>query len=193
MSASESLFNRLRPGKKLALVDNTPGVTRDRRVLIPARLYDLNFDVVDTAGFEDAAAKSIPGRMREQTGRAVDARLRPDSVRHRRTRRGAARRPHLRRSGAPGRQAGGAGAANKSEARRRGALLEAWELGLGTPVAISTEHGQGLPDLRNAVVEALGEAHILRTAPAEEAQPAADQTALLGDDVEDPMSKPAYN
>ena len=48
-----TLFNRL-AGRKLALVDDTPGVTRDRRVH-PAKLYDLHFDVIDTAGFEDAA------------------------------------------------------------------------------------------------------------------------------------------
>src|SRR5688572_16622936 len=66
-----TLFNRL-VGRKLALVDDTPGVTRDRRVHA-AKLYDLNFDVVDTAGFEDAAAETLAGRMRAQTEIAIEA------------------------------------------------------------------------------------------------------------------------
>src|SRR5690349_7908315 len=64
-----TLFNRL-AGRKLALVDDTPGVTRDRRVHA-ARLYDLEFDVIDTAGFEDAAPDTLQGRMRAQTEIAV--------------------------------------------------------------------------------------------------------------------------
>ena len=64
-----TLFNRL-AGRKLALVDDTPGVTRDRR-RHPAKLYDLAFDVIDTAGFEDAPAASLPGRMRAQTEIAI--------------------------------------------------------------------------------------------------------------------------
>src|SRR3954468_7585335 len=64
-----TLFNRL-AGRKLALVDDTPGVTRDRRVHA-ARLYDLDFDVIDTAGFEDAAPETLQGRMRAQTEIAI--------------------------------------------------------------------------------------------------------------------------
>ena len=64
-----TLFNRL-AGKKLALVDDTPGVTRDRRIH-DAKLYDLRFEVIDTAGFEEAAAASLEGRMRAQTELAV--------------------------------------------------------------------------------------------------------------------------
>ena len=64
-----TLFNRL-AGRKLALVDDTPGVTRDRRVH-PARLYDLRFDVIDTAGFEDAGPATLQGRMRAQTEIAI--------------------------------------------------------------------------------------------------------------------------
>src|SRR5262245_11378788 len=65
-----TLFNRL-AGRKLALVDDTPGVTRDPRVH-PAKLSDLRFDVVDTAGFEDAHAASLQGRMRVQTETAIE-------------------------------------------------------------------------------------------------------------------------
>ena len=65
-----TLFNRL-VGKKLALVDNQPGVTRDLREG-QARLGDLRFTVIDTAGLEDATDESLPGRMRKLTERAVD-------------------------------------------------------------------------------------------------------------------------
>ncbi|HRP79965.1 MAG TPA: 50S ribosome-binding GTPase, partial [Aquamicrobium sp.] len=65
-----TLFNRL-VGRKLALVDDTPGVTRDRRVHA-ARLYDLRFEVIDTAGLEEAGAASLEGRMRAQTETAID-------------------------------------------------------------------------------------------------------------------------
>ena len=112
-----TLFNRL-AGTKLALVDDTPGVTRDRRVHA-ARLYDLDFDVIDTAGFEDAAAETLQGRMRAQTEIAIgEADL--DLLRHRRQDRPAARRQDLRRDRAPLRQAGGAGRQQGRGARRRG-------------------------------------------------------------------------
>src|SRR6476620_3695981 len=65
-----TLFNRL-VGRKLALVDDTPGVTRDRRVHA-AKLYDLEFDVIDTAGLETAEAASLAGRMRQQTEIAIE-------------------------------------------------------------------------------------------------------------------------
>ena len=64
-----TLFNRL-AGRRLALVDDTPGVTRDRRVH-PAKLYDLHFDVIDTAGFEVAGPDTLQGRMRAQTEIAI--------------------------------------------------------------------------------------------------------------------------
>ena len=64
-----TLFNRL-VGKRLALVDDTPGVTRDRR-LADARIGDLHFQVIDTAGLEEATAESLEGRMREQTEIAI--------------------------------------------------------------------------------------------------------------------------
>ena len=149
-----TLFNRL-AGRKLALVDDTPGVTRDRRVH-SARLYDLSFDVIDTAGFEDAAAATLQGRMRAQTELAIEeadlvfflidskAGLLPDDRTFAEI---------VRRSGKPV-----VLVANKAEARgAQSGMLESWELGLGEPVPVSAEHGQGLPDLRDAIIAAIGE------------------------------------
>jgi GTP-binding protein len=65
-----TLFNRL-AGRKLAIVDDTPGVTRDRREA-PGRLGDLELRLIDTAGYEDAPTGTLEARMREQTERAVD-------------------------------------------------------------------------------------------------------------------------
>jgi GTP-binding protein len=187
-----TLFNRL-AGKKLALVDDTPGVTRDRR-RHEARLYDLSFDVIDTAGFEDAPAASLPGRMRAQTEIAIgeadlifflmDAKtgLVPDD---------RAFAEIVRRSGKPV-----VLVANKAEARgAQGGFLESWELGLGEPVPISAEHGQGLPDLREAIIAALGE----KRAFGEDEEAAGDELAasevLIGEDIADPDAEeaPAYD
>ena len=182
-----TLFNRL-AGKKLALVDDTPGVTRDRRVH-PARLYDLHFDVIDTAGFEDAAAATLQGRMRAQTEIAireadliffmVDAKsgLMPDDRTFAEI---------VRKSGKPV-----VLVANKAEARgAQGGMLEAWELGLGEPVAVSAEHGQGLPDLRDAVVAALGEKRAFGDDEDEDEELA---DALVGEDIADPDAEPVYD
>jgi GTP-binding protein len=184
-----TLFNRL-AGRKLALVDDTPGVTRDRRVH-PARLYDLTFDVIDTAGFEDAAAGTLQARMRAQTEIAiaeadivlfvVDAKagLMPDDRTF---------ADIVRKSGKPV-----VLAANKAEARgAEGGVVDAWELGLGEPVPISAEHGQGLPDLRDAVVEALGEERALGRDEEDEAG-AGDSLPLVGEDIADPDAEPAYD
>jgi GTP-binding protein len=184
-----TLFNRL-VGRKLALVDDTPGVTRDRRVHA-ARLFDLEFEVIDTAGFEDAAPETLPGRMRAQTEIAIgdadlvlfmiDAKggLLPDDKTF---------ADVVRRSGKPV-----VLVANKAEARGAGAgLLEAWELGLGEPVPISAEHGEGLPDLREAIISALGAERAL----GEDEAPAADAVSdvLVGEDVDpDAEDEPAYD
>jgi GTP-binding protein len=187
-----TLFNRL-AGKKLALVDDTPGVTRDRR-RHPAKLYDLAFDVIDTAGFEDAPAASLPGRMRAQTEIAireadlilflVDAKtgLVPDDRTFAEI---------VRRSGKPV-----VLVANKAEARgAQGGFLESWELGLGEPVPISAEHGQGLPDLREAIIAALGEERALGDDEAEAANETAESDVLIGEDIADPDAEqaPAYD
>jgi len=184
-----TLFNRL-VGRKIALVDDTPGVTRDRRTH-EARLQDLSFDVIDTAGFEDEAPQTLAGRMREQTeiaiGEAdiilfmVDARsgLLPDD---------RAFADIVRRTGKPV-----VLAANKAEARgAQGGAVEAWELGLGTPVGISAEHGLGISDLRDAIVEALGE----ERAFADDEDDGLDIGApLVGEDIADPdaETEPAYD
>jgi GTP-binding protein len=184
-----TLFNRL-AGRRLALVDDTPGVTRDRRVH-PAHLFDLDFEVIDTAGFEDAAPETLAGRMRAQTEIAirdadlilfmVDARagLLPDD----KTFAGI-----VRRSGKPV-----VLVANKAEARGASAgLIEAWELGLGEPVPISAEHGEGMPDLREAIIAALGEERAF--ADDEAMESAAPSEALIGEDVDpDAEEEPAYD
>ncbi|CAN7265497.1 ribosome biogenesis GTPase Der [Aminobacter sp. LjRoot7] len=186
-----TLFNRL-VGKKIALVDDTPGVTRDRRVHA-AKLYDLVFDVIDTAGFEDAGAATLQGRMRAQTEIAikeadliffmVDAKagLTPDDRTFVEI---------VRRSGKPV-----VLVANKSEARgAAGGALEAWELGIGEPVQISAEHGLGMPDLRDAVVEALGK-EVVFADDEDEAGDVAESDVLIGEDIADPDAEeaPAYD
>jgi len=183
-----TLFNRL-AGRKLALVDDLPGVTRDRRVH-PARLYDLRFDIIDTAGLEDAPATSLAGRMRAQTEAAIaeaglvffmiDAKvgITPDDRTF---------ADLVRRSGKPV-----VLVANKAEARgAQTGMLEGWELGLGEPIPISAEHGQGLPDLREAIIAALGEE---RAFPEEE-KPVAEEAPLIGEDISDTDDEyvPAYD
>jgi GTP-binding protein len=143
-----TLFNRL-VGRKLALVDDTPGVTRDRREGL-ARLHDLAFTVVDTAGFEDADAASLAGRMRQQTDAAVgdaavallvfDARagITPLDKHF---------ADWLRKRGTPLILV-----ANKAEGRAGElGVAESYRLGLGDPVQISAEHGEGMADLFEAL------------------------------------------
>ena len=144
-----TLFNRL-VGKKLALVDDLPGVTRDRREG-QGRLFDLDFQIVDTAGFEEADPGTLPGRMRAQTEAAlgnanvvlflVDARagitpLDKTIAQWLRTQ----SRPVIL-------------VANKVEGRAtsEAGLSESYELGLDEPVAISAEHGEGLVELYDAL------------------------------------------
>ncbi|RVC61799.1 MAG: ribosome biogenesis GTPase Der, partial [Mesorhizobium sp.] len=83
--------------------------------------------------------------------------------------------------------------ANKAEARgAQGGLLEAWELGLGEPIPVSAEHGQGMPDLRDAVVEALGEERALGEEEDDSDEIAASEV-LIGEDIADPDAEPAYD
>jgi GTP-binding protein len=149
-----TLFNRL-VGKRVALVDDSPGVTRDRREG-RARLGDIEFRVFDTAGLMQAAPESLGGRMQAQTEAAIsaadavlfliDARAGLLPVDH-------AFADLVRRSGKPAILV-----ANKAEARAAQAgVLEAHALGLGEPVAISAEHGEGLADLYTALRAVLPE------------------------------------
>jgi GTPase len=161
-----TLFNRL-VGKKLALVDDQPGVTRDRREG-EAQLGDLIFTIIDTAGLEGGAAQTLVGRMRAQTEAAIadadavlfliDARtgLTPDD-RHFAALLRRADKPLIL-------------IANKAEGRAgESGALEAYDLGLGQPVPLSAEHGEGLADLYDAIREALPD----KTQPA----PETDETA----------------
>src|ERR1700720_2875604 len=147
-----TLFNRL-VGRRLALVDDQPGVTRDRREG-NARLGDLTFKVIDTAGLEDTERESLSARMQAQTATAIaqaDAVLFLVDARAGATAADRAFANLVRKSGKPA-----IVVANKSEGRAGEAgVLEAYELGLGEPVAISAEHGEGLADLYEALCNTL--------------------------------------
>ena len=147
-----TLFNRL-VGKRLALVDDLPGVTRDRREG-EAHLGDLAFTVIDTAGLEEAGPASLSGRMLAQTKLAIeqaDAILFLIDARVGLTPGDRAFADLVRRCEKPAILI-----ANKSEGASGAAgALEAYALGLGEPVAISAEHGEGLADLYDALREAL--------------------------------------
>ncbi|WP_300378386.1 ribosome biogenesis GTPase Der [Henriciella sp.] len=149
-----TLFNRL-AGKQLALVDDQPGVTRDRKEA-SGRLADLPLTLIDTAGFEDAYDESLEARMRQQTEVAIreaelalfliDAR---DGV----TPTDETFAEVLRKADLPV-----VLAANKAEGRQGDiGIAEAWGLGFGEPVGLSGAHGEGLGDLYSAIRLALGE------------------------------------
>lgn len=139
-----TLFNRL-VGKRLAIVDDTPGVTRDRREG-DGRIADLKFRVIDTAGFEDAADDSLEARMRRQTERAIteaDVALLLIDARAGVTPLDERFAALLRKGKTPIMLA-----ANKCEGRAgEQGLLDAYSLGLGEPIPLSAEHGEGLSDL----------------------------------------------
>ncbi|PAX08250.1 ribosome biogenesis GTPase Der [Sphingomonas lenta] len=171
-----TLFNRL-VGKKLALVDDRPGVTRDRREG-DAHLLGLDFRVIDTAGYEDEDPDTLPGRMRRQTEAAVeqadvalfliDARagivpLDEEIARW------------LRASDTPI-----VLVANKAEGRAaEQGILESLALGFGDPVQLSAEHGEGVADLFEAILPHMPE-EIEEEFEDEEAPDAPLKLAIVG-------------
>src|SRR3954453_770764 len=172
-----TLFNRL-VGKRLALVDDRPGVTRDRREG-EARLLGLEFRVIDTAGFEDEDPHSLPGRMRMQTEAAVrdaDAALFLVDAREGLTPLDEEIGRWLRAESTPV-----IVVANKAEGRAaESGIFEAYRLGLGDPIALSAEHGEGVADLFEALLP-----HVERDeaveAPIDEDDPSAPlKLAIVG-------------
>jgi GTP-binding protein len=147
-----TLFNRL-VGRKLALVDDTPGVTRDRREG-EARLGDLSFTIIDTAGLEEGEAATLAGRMRAQTEAALsdcDAILFLIDARAGLTPTDRHFAQAVRRVGKPILLI-----ANKAEGRAgQAGAYEAFDLGLGEPLPVSAEHGEGLGELYDALAAAL--------------------------------------
>jgi GTPase len=143
-----TLFNRL-AGRRLALVHDQPGVTRDRRTA-EASLGELEFEIVDTAGFEDTSGDSLEARMRQQTEQAIatgDVCLLLIDARSGLTPVDRDFAEIVRRSGKPV-----IVCANKAEGRAgQSGLYEAFELGLGEPVAISAAHGDGMDELYEAL------------------------------------------
>ena len=143
-----TLFNRL-VGQKLALVDDEPGVTRDRREG-EARLGDLEFTVIDTAGLDEGEKGSLTARMQEQTEAAVklaDALMFVVDARAGLTPTDRAFADLARRANKPVLLL-----ANKSEGKHGDAgAMEAYALGLGDPIPVSAEHGEGMGELYQAL------------------------------------------
>ncbi len=162
-----TLFNRL-IGKKLALVDDQPGVTRDRR-MGDAVISGLEFTAVDTAGWEDDDPETLPGRMRMQTEvslEGADAALFVFDSRAGLTPLDEEIARWLRGQGVPV-----VLVANKAEGRAGDAgFYEAFSLGFGEPIALSAEHGEGVADLFDALWPIIG----AKAEAAEEADVAAE-------------------
>ncbi len=163
-----TLFNRL-VGRRIALIADLPGVTRDA-LEAPARLGGREVTLVDTAGLEESAPDSLSGRMRAGAEAAVaraDLVLLVVDARAGITPADAHFAAWLRRQGRKLLLV-----ANKTEGRFANAeAMEAFRLGLGAPIAVSAEHGEGIADLMRRISEAL---------------PAAD--AAEGDAASDPES-----
>ncbi len=147
-----TLFNRL-AGRRLALVSDTPGVTRDRKEA-EALLRGRQVRLVDTAGLEEAAPETLAGRMREGSGVATAAADVVVFVVDARTGVTPADRHFaqwLRRQGRSVLLV-----ANKAEGRSaRSSVLDAFELGFGEPVAVSAEHGEGISELMSEIADRL--------------------------------------
>lgn len=175
-----TLFNRL-VGRKVALVDDTPGVTRDRREG-DVRSGDLRFRLIDTAGLEESAPETLAGRMRQGTEAAIadadlvlfvmDARagVTPSDEHFAQLARASGRPVAL--------------LANKVEGRAaESSVMEAYSLGFGEPIAISAEHGLGIPDIYDAIREAMPPALL---------QPSEDGEDVEAGDPENAEAKPLH-
>lgn len=173
-----TLFNRL-VGKRVAIVDDTPGVTRDRREG-EGTIADMTFTIIDTAGLEDAHDDSLESRMRQQTETAfleADVALMMFDARIGITPMDEHFAGWLRRNKTPVILI-----ANKCESKASQAgLMEAYALGLGDPIAFSAEHGQGLSELYDALRP------FMEASEAEEARVAFELEALndSGDEEDD--------
>jgi GTPase len=167
-----TLFNRL-VGQKLALVDDAPGVTRDRREG-EARLADLRFTVIDTAGLDEGAKGSLTARMQEQTETAIglaDALMFVFDARAGLTPNDRAFADYARRADKPVILL-----ANKSEGKQGEAgAMESYALGLGEPVQISAEHGEGMGELYDAL-------RALMPEPSEESEEFDDDDIIESDE-----------
>jgi GTP-binding protein len=171
-----TLFNRL-VGRRLALVHDLPGVTRDRREA-QAEVADLSFRLIDTAGLEEAAPETLAGRMRKQTEAAIaeaDLALFLIDARAGITPADEHFAAALRTSGLPV-----VLVANKTESRAADSgVLEAYALGFGDPIPVSAEHGIGMPDLYDAIREAMGAEDEDAGEGAAEEEPGEDETKPL--------------
>src|SRR4051812_18526985 len=167
-----TLFNRL-VGQKLALVDDEPGVTRDRREG-NGRLGDLEFTVIDTAGLDEGAKGSLTARMQEQTETAIglaDALMFVIDARAGLTPNDRTFADFARRANKPV-----VLVANKSEGRHgEVGAMESYALGLGDPIQISAEHGEGLSDLYDAL-------RVLMPEPVEEGEEFDDDDVIVSDE-----------
>ncbi|MEQ1497334.1 MAG: ribosome biogenesis GTPase Der [Novosphingobium sp.] len=170
-----TLWNRL-VGKKLALVDDQPGVTRDRRIG-DAHLLGLDFQIVDTAGWEDEDPATLPGRMRQQTEASlvgadvalfvIDARAGLTPLDEEISR-------YLRESTVPV-----VLVANKAEGKSGDhGVYESFSLGLGEPIPFSAEHGTGMADLFESLLPLL-----------EDKQPVPDEFEPFDEEDEEALNK----
>src|SRR5205085_3259213 len=168
-----TLFNRL-VGQKLALVDDMPGVTRDRREG-EGKPYDLAFTIIDTAGLDEGARGSLTARMQEQTETAIelaDALMFVIDARMGLTPSDRAFADFARRANKPV-----VLVANKAEGKHGEiGAMESYALGLGDPVQISAEHGEGMSDLYDALRDLMPE-------PAEESEEFDDDDIIEDEDL----------